>query len=128
MSSKSILLVVLVLIIIGIVAYFLFNSPFIAKLINQAPPVRNDVLVSGIVTTGFSTSPSGINFTSEKTGQVSYATIDKDGHYSITVLGNDTYNVTIYYSSLVGTSTSKNCRTALSFNSTVTSFNFSRSC
>lgn len=127
-NALTALLVVLVLVIIAVVAYFLLTAPFILKLLNQTAPTQNDVLVSGIIKTGFSTSPSGINFTSKKTGQTAYATIDKNGRYSLTVLANDTYNVTIYYSSLLGVSTSKNCRTTLSFNDTVTAFNFSTSC
>ena len=127
-NNLAVLLAILVLVVIAIVAYFLFTAPFITRLISQTNPVQNDVVVGGIIKTGFSTSPSGINFTSKKTGQTSYATIDKNGHYSITVLGNDTYNVTIYYSSLFGVSTSKSCRAVLSFNNMVTVSNFSTSC
>ena len=128
MGDKSAILLIIFLVIVGIVAYVLVSTGLLDKLLNQTPPMQNDVAVSGIIKTGFSTSPSAINFTSRKTGQIAYATITKDGHYSITVPGNDTYNVTIYYSSLLGVSTSKNCMTALTFNGTVTSFNFSKSC
>jgi hypothetical protein len=125
--ALTVLVIIVVLAVIGIAAYVLLDTPLLASLANQSTSQKN-VLVSGVIKTGITTSPLGINFTSEKTGQSSYTTIDKNGYYSIALLGNDTYNVTIYYNTLFGTSTNKNCRAVLVFNGMVTAYNFSRNC
>lgn len=126
-GKLNVLIAILVIVAIGILVYVFLNGAIGTQLTTQAP-VQNDVVVSGIIKTGFTTSPSGINLTSQKTGQTAYATIDKNGHYSITVLGNDTYNVTIYYNSLIGVQTSKNCKSVITLNAIATSYNFSMSC
>lgn len=123
----TIMVIIVVLVVIGIATYLLFNTDLLAGLKNQ-PTFQNDVLVSGIIKTGVTTSPVSISFVSEKTGQASSTTIDKNGHYSITLLGNDTYNATVYYSTLFGVSTNKNCKSILVFNNTITSDNSSRNC
>ncbi len=127
-KALSVLAAIIILAVIGLAAYLLLTTSLLSSLLNQPAPSQNNVLVSGVIRTSFTTSPVGINFTSQKTGQAAYTTINKAGHYSVALLGNDTYNVTIYYSSLFGVSTSKGCRGVLYLNGTATSANFSRSC
>lgn len=124
-KTAAVLVTVFILVIISIIGYL--SSDYIASLI-KPPPVQNNVLVTGVIKTGFGTTPDYINFTSGKTGSTMITTINKNGYYSITLLGNDTYNVTAYYKTLFGVATNKYCVGMLVLNSTVNSSNFSRSC
>lgn len=117
-------ILVIVVALIGIIAYLLNDIP---TLIRQSPAQRN-VLVEGVVKTGFGAYPHSINFTSYSTHQTASATIDKNGYYSIILLGNETYNVTAYYGTLFGISTNRNCMGVLTINGTANAINFSRSC
>ena len=125
-KAVKVLAVFILIAIIGVVGYMWFINP--PNFYIKAPPPKNNVLVLGVIKTGFGASPHNITFVSQATGQASSTTINKNGYYSIALLGNDTYNATAYYSTLFGLSTNKNCMGTVALNNTVNSINFSRSC
>jgi hypothetical protein len=122
--ALKILMVIVVIISIGVIGYVLLVSP--PNITKPAP--QNNVFVNGVIKIGFGASPHNITFVSQKTGDVASATINKIGYYSIALLGNDTYNVAIFYNTLFGITTNKNCMGILTLNSIVNATNFSRSC
>ena len=123
-AGKAIAITFVILILVVIGAYLFFNPGILAK----QQQVSHNVVVSGTVKTGFGTSPHNITFTSEQTGQRGSTTINKNGFYSIGLVGNDTYSVVVYYNTLFGVSTNNNCAGTLILNATVNSLSYSKSC
>lgn len=123
--AGKVLAVLIVIAIVGAAGYVLFTyGPSLIK----SPPPQNNVLVEGFIRTGFGASPRNITFISQSTGRASSTTINKNGYYSIALLGGDTYTVTAYYNTLFGVSTNSNCSGTLTLNNTANTINFSRSC
>lgn len=122
MNSGDTVFVIVLLIGIAVLAY-IYLPQFLGH-----HGARNTVIVSGIVMTSIGTSPYNITFISQTTRQVLSTTINSAGRYAISLLGNDTYIVVIYYGTVFGKSTSSNCSSTLTLNGTVTAFNFSKSC
>jgi hypothetical protein len=130
MNAAGIIAIVLVIIVLALgVLYFIGTlTPNAGGLGTHIAP--QSVLVSGkVTTTGFGTSPSEINFTSQRTGQSYSTTIDGNGEYSVSLLGADQYNVTVFYESILGKSTSPTCSSyKLLLNSTVSNATLNVEC
>ncbi len=120
---------VLVIAIVLLSAYMLYLlsanwSPLLAPAQRQ-----NSVVVSGTITTGVLTRPTLAAFTSKSTGARFVTSINGGGHYAISLLGNDTYAVKVYYSSLFGNTTSPACGSrTVALNGSSLSANFTMSC
>lgn len=100
----------------------------LSPLLAQAPQPKN-VDVGGVISTGILTRPVIATFTSESTGRRYFTTISDGGHYSISLLGNDTYAVTVYYSGLFGNATSANCSShVLALNGSADAAKFTMNC
>ena len=119
-------LVVAIVLLSAVLAYLIAVDPYVWR---ASPQRQNSVVVSGTIRTGALTRPVLATFTSRKTGAKSLTTVNGEGRYSISLLGNDTYNVEVYYSGLFGNATSPNCGShMLVLNGSVMSENFTMSC
>lgn len=128
MDARGIVGILLALLVIFGLWYTFTIAQNLASTFNP-PSNKNSVTVTGSVKTDFGTSPVTINFTSESSGTKFSATINQNGQYSVSLLGPDTYNVTVYYKGAFGISTSPNCSShTLTLNSSVTSMPYNITC
>jgi hypothetical protein len=120
---------VLVIGIVVLSAYLLYlisTDPYLMEMPSQK---QNNVVVSGVIRTMILTRPILATFTSVKNGGKFSTSINSEGYYSISLLGNDTYNIAVYYSGLFGNATSPNCDShAISLNGSVREMNFTMNC
>ena len=111
-------------IMIGIAGYlnYLKNK-------KKVPTQQNSVVVSGRITTGILTRPVSVAFMSRSRGTRYSTSIDGRGDYAISLLGNDTYNVVVYYGGIFGNATSPDCDShVLALNGNADMANLTLSC
>ena len=127
MVNKIVAILVIAIVLLSLYLLYPFIMNASALLIPK--PQQNSVVVSGRITTGILTRPVSVAFMSRSRGTRYSTSIDGRGDYAISLLGNDTYNVVVYYGGIFGNATSPDCDShVLALNGNADMANLTLSC